>query len=72
MPLQAHIQVEQGKSTAPEPEVLLYSSQAKIAAPKAKALTEKVAALLPEYCAGGLDPVLVLLPPVVVSLVTKV
>lgn len=55
-----------------EPETSLQTSHAKIAALKAKALAEKVAALLPEYCAGGADPVVVLLPPVIVPLVIKV
>jgi hypothetical protein len=52
--------------------MFLYTSQAKIAAPNAKALAERVAALLPVYCAGGTDPAVVLLPPVVVPLVTNV
>lgn len=60
------------KPSAPELEMSLYTSQAKIAAPNAKALAEKVAALLPEYCAGGDDPLVVLLAPVVVPFVTKV
>jgi hypothetical protein len=71
MPLRAFIQRQQGRSTALEPGISLYTSQAKTAAPNAKALAERVVAL-PEYCAGGVDPVDVLFPPVAVPLVIKV
>jgi hypothetical protein len=71
MPLQALFQLQQGESTALELEISLYTSQAKTAAQNAKALAERVVAL-PEYCAGGLDPVVVPLPLVAVPLVTKV
>ena len=65
-------QNQRGISSGPEPVTSLYTSQAKSAAPRARALAERVAALLPEYCAGGADPVVVPLPPVIVPLVTKV
>lgn len=70
--LSVHIESKRATQRRQRPETLLYTSQAKSAAPKVKALTEKVAALLPEYCAGGVDPVVVLLPPVAVPLVTNV
>ena len=72
MPLQVKFQLQRVKSSAPESEMPLYTSQAKTAAPNAKALAEMVVPLLPEYCAGGADPVVVPLPPVTVPLVTKV
>ena len=61
-----------GRINRARTKISFYTSQANTAAANAKALIEKVAALLPEYCAGGVDPVVVPLPLVAVPFVTKV